>query len=318
MTVIWTSSPSRSLKLVPKMMFASGSAAARISSAASVTSKSERFEEPVTLNRMPWAPLMLTSRSGLAMAWRAASRARLSPVARPMPMSAEPASRMTVRTSAKSRLMSPGTVMMSLMPWTPWRSTSSTTRNASRMLVFFWTTSRSRSLGIVMSVSTLALSSSADFSAMSRRRAPSKPNGLVTTPMVSAPACLAISAMTGAAPEPVPPPMPAVMKTMSESASASAILSASSSAARWPIDESPPAPRPRVILSPMRILWGASLWRSAWASVLQAMNSTPIISARIIRLTALLPPPPTPMTRISAKFSESDRSGIALSSVARP
>ena len=36
MTVIWTSSPSRSLKLVPKMMFASGSAAARISSAASV------------------------------------------------------------------------------------------------------------------------------------------------------------------------------------------------------------------------------------------------------------------------------------------
>jgi hypothetical protein len=38
MTVIITSSPSRSSKLVPKMMFASGSAAARISSAASVTS----------------------------------------------------------------------------------------------------------------------------------------------------------------------------------------------------------------------------------------------------------------------------------------
>src|SRR3972149_5201018 len=77
---------------------------------------------------------------------------------------------------------------------------------------------------------------------------------------------------------------------------------------------SPPAPRPRVILSPMRILCGASLCRSAWASVLQAMNSTPIISARIIRLMALLPPPPIPMTRISAKFSESDRSGIAFSS----
>src|ERR1035437_7874037 len=40
------------------------------------------------------------------------------------------------------------------------------------------------------------------------------------------------------------------------------------------------------------------------------MTSTPIISARIMRLTALLPPPPTPITRISAKFSESDRSGI--------
>ena len=38
MTVIITSSPRRSLKVVPKMMFASGSAAARISSAASVTS----------------------------------------------------------------------------------------------------------------------------------------------------------------------------------------------------------------------------------------------------------------------------------------
>ena len=46
----------------------------------------------------------------------------------------------------------------------------------------------------------------------------------------------------------------------------------------------------------------------------EAMNSTPIISARIIRLTALLPPPPTPMTRISAKFSESERNGIGLSS----
>ena len=85
------------------------------------------------LNRMPWAPAMLTSSSGLAIAWRAASTARFSPEARPMPMSAEPASFMIARTSAKSRLMSPGTVMMSLMPWTPWRRTSSTTRKASTM-----------------------------------------------------------------------------------------------------------------------------------------------------------------------------------------
>ena len=60
----------------------------------------------------------------------------------------------------------------------------------------------------------------------------------------------------------------------------------------------------------MRILWGASLWRSACASVFTAMNSTPIISARIIRFTALEPPPPTPMTLINAKCSASDRSGI--------
>jgi len=39
-----------------------------------------------------------------------------------------------------------------------------------------------------------------------RRREPSKVKGLVTTPMVSAPLLRAISATTGAAPDPVPPP----------------------------------------------------------------------------------------------------------------
>src|SRR5207253_1182490 len=82
---------------------------------------------------------------------------------------AEPASFMIARTSAKSRSIRPGTVMMSLIPWTPWRRTSSTTRNASRIEVFFWTTSRRRSLGIVMSVSTFDFSASAAFSAVSRR-----------------------------------------------------------------------------------------------------------------------------------------------------
>ena len=74
---------------------------------------------------------------------------------------------------------------------------------------------------MVMSVSTFSLSSSVYCSATSLRRTPSKLNGLVTTPTVSAPRSLAISAMTGAAPEPVPPPMPAVMKIMSASLSAS-------------------------------------------------------------------------------------------------
>ena len=54
-------------------------------------------------------------------------------------------------------------------------------------------------------------------SAARRRRLPSKSNGLVTTPTVSAPALLASLAITGDAPVPVPPPMPAVMKTMSVS-----------------------------------------------------------------------------------------------------
>ena len=46
------------------------------------------------------------------------------------------------------------------------------------------------------------------------RCAPSKWNGLVTTPTVRMPCSRAARAITGAAPVPVPPPMPAVMNTM--------------------------------------------------------------------------------------------------------
>ena len=72
-----------------------------------------------------------------------------------MPISAEPASRMIVRTSAKSRLTRPGTVIRSVMPWTPWRRTSSAIRNASTTDVFFSTTWSRRSFSITISVSTL-------------------------------------------------------------------------------------------------------------------------------------------------------------------
>ena len=44
-----------------------------------------------------------------------------------------------VFTSAKSRLMIPGMVMMSLMPCTAWRRISSAMRNASKKLVPFST-----------------------------------------------------------------------------------------------------------------------------------------------------------------------------------
>ena len=59
------------------------------------------------------------------MAACAASTARWSPSAKPMPISAEPASLMIAFTSAKSTLIRPGMVMMSEMPWTPCRRTSS-------------------------------------------------------------------------------------------------------------------------------------------------------------------------------------------------
>ena len=68
---------------------------------------------------------------------------------------------------------------------------------------------------MTMSVSTFSFSFWMPFSACTERRRPSKPNGRVTTPMVSAPTALAISATIGAPPVPVPPPLPAVMNTMS-------------------------------------------------------------------------------------------------------
>ena len=86
---------------------------------------------PVMLSRIPVAPSIDASSSGEETAVRAASAARFSPDAMPMPISAEPASLMIVRTSAKSRLTSPGTVIRSVIPWTPWRRTSSAIRNAS-------------------------------------------------------------------------------------------------------------------------------------------------------------------------------------------
>ncbi len=138
----------------PKITFAFWSAASVTTSAASFTSKSPMSGPPLMLSSTPVAPSIDDSRSGDDTAMRAASPARFGPSASPMPMSAEPASRMIVRTSAKSRFTRPGTVMRSVMPWTPWRSTSSAMRNASTTEVSCWTTWSSRSFGITISVST--------------------------------------------------------------------------------------------------------------------------------------------------------------------
>ena len=220
-----------------------------------------------------------------------------------MPMSARPCSAMMVRTSAKSTLMSPCTVIRSVMPCTAWSSTSSARLNASGSDMLSPATESSRWLGMTMSVSTAARSSSMPASACLRRRLPSKRKGLVTTPTVSAPACLAMSAMTGAPPVPVPPPMPAVTKTMSAPASTSAMASFTSIAASRPRSGFAPAPSPRVTLLPSWILVGALLAASAWTSVLAAMNSTPSSRPAIMVLMALPPPPPTPMTLILAAVS---------------
>ena len=104
-----------------------------------------------------------------------------------MPMSAVPAFCMIMRTSAKSVLMRPGVVMRSVMPCTPWSSTSSAILNAVSIDVFSSATSSRRSLGMTMSVSTFSRSRWMPLSACTARRRPSKLNGRVTIAIVSAP-----------------------------------------------------------------------------------------------------------------------------------
>ncbi|HWH05002.1 MAG TPA: hypothetical protein VNT23_01035, partial [Gaiellaceae bacterium] len=132
------------------------------------------------LSRMPVAPSTDCSRSGEETAVRAASAARFSPDAVPMPMRADPASRMIVRTSAKSRLTIPGIVIRSVMPCTPWRRMSSAIRNASVTGVRFSTTCSSRSFSITISVSTRSRRFWMPRSAWSERRRPSNAKGFVT------------------------------------------------------------------------------------------------------------------------------------------
>ena len=168
---------------------------------------------------------MLASSSGLEMAISAAATARSSPREEPVPISADPAPDITDFTSAKSRLISPGVVIRSVIPCTPDSSTWSAALNASRTLTCRSEMESRRSLGMTISVSTSLRSFSMPDSACTTRRLPSKPNGLVTTPMVSAPSDRATFATTGAPPVPVPPPSPAVTKTISAPLSTSSISS---------------------------------------------------------------------------------------------
>src|SRR5712671_3771563 len=73
-------------------------------------------------------------------------------------------------------------------------------------------------------------------------------------------------------------------------------------AASRPTSGFAPAPRPRVTFWPTAILTSASVIRSAWASVFTAMNSTPRKPLSTMRLTALVPPPPTPTTLMTARY----------------
>src|SRR5918994_224110 len=172
---------------------------------ASLTSISERSGPPVTLMITPRAPSTeAPSSSGLEMARLAASIARFSPSAIPVPIVARPMPAMIVFTSAKSRFIRPGTRIRSEMPWMACRNTSSAVPNAWLKLVLRLMIESSRSFGIVITVSTQSRSASRPASAWSWRFLPSNLKGLVTTAMVSAPtprpfvSLLPICSFTGA------------------------------------------------------------------------------------------------------------------------
>ena len=220
------------------------------------------------LIRMPLAPSTPpSSSSGELIACLAASFAASLPLAVAVPIIAKPMPLMMALMSEKSRLIRPGVVIMSEIPCTPCRSTSSAIRNASKKLVPRGTSSSSRLFGIEITVSTAAAKSAKPFSADFIRRGPSKSNGLVTTATVSAFISRAREATTGAAPVPVPPPRPAVTKTISAPSSISMMASVSSSAAWRPTAGSAPAPKPCVIFVPICTLFATGDASSACRSV---------------------------------------------------
>ncbi|MBA7586502.1 hypothetical protein ES708_28504 [subsurface metagenome] len=105
------------LMLVPAIIRASLSALAVMIFNTSSNSLKHRSLPPVTLTRIARAPSILASSSrGLLIAFVAASTARLSPLPTPTPINASPLPLITVFTSAKSILISPGSVIRSEIP----------------------------------------------------------------------------------------------------------------------------------------------------------------------------------------------------------
>src|SRR6516225_7416541 len=249
--------------------------------------------------RSPFAPFIeASSMSGFEIAASAAESARFSPEASPVPIIALPISRITARTSAKSRLIRPSFTIRSVMQAIPEYSTWSAIAKASGTVVFSFATLNRFWLGMMISVSTLFCSSMMPVSASRMRRWPSKWNGLVTTTTVRMPSSRAARATTGEAPVPVPPPMPAVTNTIWAPERWSRISSITSSAAARPTSGCEPAPSPSVTCTPIWMTRSALEEVSAWASVLATTKSTPSSPLAIMLLTALPPAPPHPKTVI--------------------
>mmetsp|Transcript_32717 Transcript_32717/g.37217 ORF Transcript_32717/g.37217 Transcript_32717/m.37217 type:complete len:261 (-) Transcript_32717:500-1282(-) len=230
---------------VPTMILALSAVIFRTSSLASITSWSDILLPPDIFMSIPVASsIVLLSRRGHSTARWAACDAASFPDATPTPMRAVPALSKTDLTSAKSMLIIPGLVIMSDIPATPSRRISSAIKNASLMGVSSGMSSNNLVLDITMMASTFFLISAMAALAVSMRFFPSKLKGVVTIPTVKQPASFAISATTGAAPDPVPPPIPAVTKHRLASRTIDAISLRASSAAPRPTSAAPPAPNP--------------------------------------------------------------------------
>ena len=134
-----------------------------------------------------------------------------------------------------------------------------------------------------------------------RRRAPSNVNGLVTTPMVSAPDSLA-ACDHGA--RPCPCRRPCRRSRRSCRCPSQRLDLVRGLLGRFLADHRIAAgaqPFGELVADAETLRRLASI--NAWASVLMEMNSTPRIPCSIMRLTALEPPPPMPSTLIWAGFS---------------
>ncbi len=100
-------------------MSASGSTVFAMIETASSISLIERSGPPIILKSTPFAPSIETSSKGEEIACFIATKDLFSPEPTPIPIKAVPALLIIAFTSAKSTLISPGTVINSAIPLTP-------------------------------------------------------------------------------------------------------------------------------------------------------------------------------------------------------
>jgi hypothetical protein len=226
-----------------------------------------------------------------------------------VPIIALPGSPITVRTSSKSTLTWPGTLMISAMPPTAFFSTSLACAKASSWVMSSPSTSSSFSFSTTISESTLASSSDRPLSALVMRRPPSQSNGLVTTPDGQDAHLLGHArdhrrgAGAGAAAHAggdeqhvrARDRLADALHGQLRALAALVRLAAGAQAAATQLD--------------VLVRRAAG---SACASVLAQMNSTPCTLRSIMCATALPPPPPTPITLICVPWWNSSTSIISM------